>query len=231
MRGAPEPPPTSATSVAVWCGASKGGTVMSRPPDPSRPATEWIGGDLQRGLRVERRQQPRQPLGEHRLPDPRQPGHGQVVTAGGGELQRRPGVVLAAHVGEVGHLPLVGGRDRRLDLGVDLDVGRRVAADERDQPGEGAHPLHVEVGHERGLLDVGRGHDQPGRARGPRRQGRDQRATHRAHPAVEAELADHDERRDPIARDLTAGGEQRQRDGEIEGRAALGQLGRATAPR
>ena len=51
---------------------------------------------------VERREQARQPLGEHRLARPGRADHQQVVAAGGGDLQRPAGHGLAADVGEVG---------------------------------------------------------------------------------------------------------------------------------
>ena len=84
------------------------------------PAVEAAGhrvdrGDLQRGLLVERRQQPRQSFREHRLPDPGRAGHREVVASGRGELEGGTGRVLAADVGEVGHCrrPATAARRRR----------------------------------------------------------------------------------------------------------------------
>ena len=37
-----EPPPMTAATDAVWCGARNGGTVTSGRPGGSRPATEWM---------------------------------------------------------------------------------------------------------------------------------------------------------------------------------------------
>src|SRR5262249_3661983 len=50
--------------------------------------------DFEGRLVVERRQDPRQPPGEHRLPDPGRPGKQQVVTSGGGDLEHTAGPVL-----------------------------------------------------------------------------------------------------------------------------------------
>lgn len=36
----PEPPPISAATELVWCGATKGGTVISGASGASKPATE-----------------------------------------------------------------------------------------------------------------------------------------------------------------------------------------------
>jgi hypothetical protein len=64
------------------------------------------GGDLQRRLLVQRRQQTRQALGEHRLPGTGRPGEEQVVPARGGDLDR------AAPHGLPDHVTQVGGRSR-----------------------------------------------------------------------------------------------------------------------
>ncbi len=63
--------------------------------------------DLQRLVERQRRQEPRQAPRQHRLARAGRPDHQQVVAAGGGDLERPPGQVLAVHVAEVG---LVGGR-------------------------------------------------------------------------------------------------------------------------
>ena len=41
-RANPEPPPTSAATLDVWCGATNGGRVISGVLPDRRPATEWI---------------------------------------------------------------------------------------------------------------------------------------------------------------------------------------------
>ncbi len=56
---------------------------------------------LQRDLWRERRQQPGQALGQHRLAGPRRTDEQEVVPTGGGDLQCPPGRRLAADVGQV----------------------------------------------------------------------------------------------------------------------------------
>ena len=41
-RGIPDPPPTTAARVAVWCGALYGGLVSNGRSAGSVPATEWM---------------------------------------------------------------------------------------------------------------------------------------------------------------------------------------------
>ena len=104
---------------AVWCGARNGGTVTSGRPGGSSPATEWMRVTSSASSAVERRQDPRQAAGQHRLPRPRRAGEQEVVAPGGRELERAARTLLAAHVGEVGRRPGAapfgagGGRRRR----------------------------------------------------------------------------------------------------------------------
>ena len=100
-RGAP--PPTMAAAEAEWCGARNGGTRISPAPGASTPATEWIrvtssAASSSSGGRI-----PGQPAREHRLAGAGRAGEEHVVRAGGGDLERAPGALLAAHVAEVGH--------------------------------------------------------------------------------------------------------------------------------
>ena len=81
------------------------GTAASRlmAPSSSSPASELHHGNLQRLARVQRRQQAGQALRQHRLARARRPDHQEVVAAGGGDLQRPLGALLALHVLQVGH--------------------------------------------------------------------------------------------------------------------------------
>ena len=88
---------------AVWCGARNGATRHERPPGREQPRDGVDARDLERLVRREPRQDPRQAPREHRLPRAGRPGEEQVVTAGGGDLERPPRPLLAAHVREVGH--------------------------------------------------------------------------------------------------------------------------------
>ena len=57
---------------------------------------------LERRLAVERRQDPRQPAGKHRLPRPGRPAEEDVVAARGRELERTASALLTADVGQIG---------------------------------------------------------------------------------------------------------------------------------
>ena len=94
------PPPTSPADDTVWWGARNGRAPTSAEP-PSRPADRVHHRRLQRLVEAERRQDPRQPRGEHRLAGARRADEQQVVAARGGDLQRAPRDLLPAHVGQV----------------------------------------------------------------------------------------------------------------------------------
>jgi len=60
---------------------------------------------LEQFARPQRRQDRRQPLRQHRLARSGRAAHQQVVAAGGGDLERPLGALLALDVGEVGLRP------------------------------------------------------------------------------------------------------------------------------
>ena len=95
------PPPTIAAVEALWCGARKGaretsGRFVHEPGDRVDPR------HLERGIGVERRQDPRQAPREHRLPRAGRAAEEEVVPARSSQLERATGAFLAAHVREVG---------------------------------------------------------------------------------------------------------------------------------
>src|SRR5260370_40027375 len=61
--------------------------------------------DLECLLFLERRQDPRQPAGEHRLASAGRTSEQQVMTAGRSQLERAPPTLLSADVGEVERTP------------------------------------------------------------------------------------------------------------------------------
>ena len=67
-----------------------------------RPAADQTARHLEGVERVERREQPGEPLGEHRLAGAGRPDEEEVVPAGGGDLEGAPGEHLAPDLGEVG---------------------------------------------------------------------------------------------------------------------------------
>ena len=86
------PPPTSAATLDVWCGATNGGRVISGVLPDSRPGHRMDRGDLQRLAVRQRRQKARKPLRQHRFPDAGRAGQHQVMRTGRGDLDREPGV-------------------------------------------------------------------------------------------------------------------------------------------
>ena len=76
------PPPTMATSDAVWCGARSGGRE-TRPPGSGRPAAEWIMVVSSATSRSNPGRRRGQPLRQHGLPRTR------LARAGGDGVRRR----------------------------------------------------------------------------------------------------------------------------------------------
>ena len=86
--------------------------VVGGPEGP--PGQQWVAavrhaadrpqlGGLQGLLPGQVREDGGQALGQHTLPRPRRAHHQHVVPAGGGDLQGPFGLLLALHVGEIGH--------------------------------------------------------------------------------------------------------------------------------
>ena len=71
-------------------------------PGRKQPCDRVDARDLERLVPRERREDPRQPTREHRLPGSRRPHQQEVVRAGGGDLERAAGALLSAHVRQVG---------------------------------------------------------------------------------------------------------------------------------
>lgn len=183
--------------------------AMSRPPLPRRPATErWIAATSSAACSSSGGSSPGNLSASIVLPTPGSPDIARWwPPAAASSRAARAGAAPTAHVDEVRHVGrLRVGRGRH--VGQQLDVGDVVAARHGHQPGEGADADHLEAGHERGLVDVGRRHHQPSRADRPGRQRRHEGAAYGADLAVEAELAHHDQLRDGVGGHLAAGGEQ-----------------------
>ena len=150
-----------------------------------QPGDRVDARDLERLIGAERGQQPREPAGEHRLAGAGRPGEQQVVPAGRSELERAPGALLAADVGEVG----VDGRR-------DHAVGRRpvrlrftLAAEIRGRLGEVADGHRLDPGERRLGRRLGRA-EQPLQSSPARSLRRREHAADGPDSAVERELAD-----------------------------------------
>ena len=124
------PPPTSATALAVWCGARNG-----RHPQAfgrNRPASDEIAALASASSSDKRRQETGQPLGEHGLPGAGRAHHQQAVGAGCGDGERSLRGLLAAHVGKIGRAS-----PRRRTAAADPRAARapRVPSDARTRRG------------------------------------------------------------------------------------------------
>ena len=112
-------------------------------------------GDLERFVAVERREDRRQPAGEHRLADAGRADHQQVVRARGRDRERAAARREPAHVGEVeGFVAL--GRERDLGRGIGRVGPRRLALQARVQLAERARDAHARARDERGFRRVAR---------------------------------------------------------------------------
>ena len=136
----------------------------------------------------------------------------------GRHLERLAGDALAPHVGQVG------ARCERGRLGRDGRVGPGlVAAQGEHGLGQGGHPLHLLPGDEPGVGHRAPWHDH--RQRGDGLHGGDH-ARDRTHRAVEPQLAHRRPALDASGGKLVVGGQQRQRDGQVEAAADLAHVGR-----
>jgi hypothetical protein len=207
----------------------RGGGVVRclerRPADQAWHRRQGAGdrvhrGHLERGRVVQRRQDRGQPLGQHGLAGTRRSEQGEVVRAGGGDLEREPAPVLADHVGEVEVVTLLETvHCGRIGEG---DAGPR----ELDDLTELLGAVDLDAGDEAGLGDVvGRHDDAPDTGPG-RRQHHRQHAADRADLPVEAEFPDERGAADGAQVEPPGGTQHHDRDGEVEARAVLGQIGR-----
>ena len=174
---------------------------------------------LERGGRVERRQDPGQPAREHRLPRTGRAAEEDVVPARRCQLERAPGAFLPADVGEVGRgrAPIPVRDERRLGLELQL------AAQVPDRLGEVPDRDRGDACESSLSRRVGRTEETLG-AEPPRSLGDREHAADPAQPPVQRELADGSGALEGAARELLRRRQQRQRDRKVETRALLAQL-------
>jgi hypothetical protein len=185
-------------------------------------------GRLERLVVGHRRQQPGQPLREHRLAAARRAGQQQPVAAGRGDLQGPARARLAADVGEVGT-----GRKPRAVFG---PPGGPDRIDARERPARGdrrpdlaqrrgrARPL------ERGRRGFGgarcREHQSPARCLAPDREREHQRAAHRPQRPGQRQLAHQFVAVEHVRRRAGRRREDADRNRQVEAPGPLGQIGR-----
>ena len=183
-RAIPVPPPTSAATLEVWCGATNGGRVISGVSPRQHPGHRVDGGDLERLAVGQRRQQSRKPLGQHRFPDSR-----AGRSTSDGVPRRRPPRRRTAP----GTAPR-----RRRDRRQRSSSGRRRVDPLRKpaRPVEPAlqlaqrrHTEHLDAVDQAGLGQVLQRHHHGRPALPLGRQHRGKTPAHRPHPAVERQFA------------------------------------------
>ena len=160
------------------------------------------------------------PTREHGLARAGWAGEQDIVPAGDGDLERRAGEALAAHLG---HVDLAGARRRwfRRRRG----AHRALAAQRRDDLGEVGDGVDGDAVDDGGLgCARGRQDDAPQAGRAGA-HGRGEHAAHRADGSVEAELADHEQARERGVGDHALGGQHGEGDRQVEAAAGLAQVG------
>jgi hypothetical protein len=181
---------------------------------------------LERRSGFEHRQDPRQAAREHRLPRPRRAAEEDVVAARRRQLERPPGPFLPANVGEIGSAGRALAVRRQRRLGVELELAAQVRDGLGEMPDGNSgdaceRSLPSRVGRAKETLDA-----EPPRALGDRENSADT-----PEAAVERELADGCRVRECAPRQLLRCREEGERDGQIESRALLAQLGRREVDR
>lgn len=182
-------------------------------------------GDFERLVGEQRRHDRGEAPREHGLADSRRPDEQGVMRVGGGDRQRVARRLEAAHVDEVERFVGVGRiaprrrRFRRVGPGCfAFQAGMELAEISRD--------AYLGAGHEGGFARVGGGHDHVGHA-GPG-EGIDdaERADDGTDAPVETELAEHCDVVERAGGERVGGGEQPERDRELEAGAGLADRGR-----
>ena len=195
-----------------------------RAPVGQRAAGQMAGDrmdhrDFQQFARVQRRQDRRQALGEHRLAGARRAAHQQVVAASRRHFERALGAFLAADVAHVGQTGDCGAHRR---LGTRQDLRPLEMVGELNQRARGED---VEVGGGPGRLGAAGGRaDQAA----PERIGADRRrqhAGHRADRAVERQFADHRIAGERVGRNRADRRHHAQRDRQVVVTALLRHVG------
>jgi hypothetical protein len=153
------------------------------------------------------------------LPEPGRPDHQQIVTTRGGDLDGALRRLLALDVAEIGITAVVVA-EFRLRWGEDLG-----ALEVIDQCQQRSRRQHLDAGGPRGLAALQPGADQAETARRSVNRRR-QHARDGGERAVERQFAQRGVAGDLVARQHVHGGEQTERDRQVEVAALLEQIGR-----
>ncbi len=203
---------------------------------PKAPGQRSHRRRFQRLLVVQSRQDAGQALRQHRLARARRAAHEQAVRARCGDLERPPRPGLALYIGQIGQ---VEGLHRRRALQQGPAIGVRGLGQRRTGGRKALHhieqmvrPVHARLAHQGGFFGAARRQHQSGAWRLPRAmaaqksQAHAQRTPDRAQGAAERELAGKFVAGQRGAVDLAAGGQNAERNRQIEAPRLFGQIGR-----
>ena len=180
-----------------------------------QPGRRVDPADLDRLAPGERRQDPRQSLGQHRLARPRRPDEQQVVAAGRRHLDRPPADPLAPDVGQVqtSRSRSLRRRHRVRWRRPALPAGQHV-----DQLTQARAPIDRAGADRGGFRVVAPRHDQ---RVADERVGQRDDARHVPERAVQPELADERQAVERAGREHPRGGQQPDGDRQVQPRPAL----------
>ena len=188
------------------------------------PSERSDRGDLEGLVVGEVGQDARQPGGEHRLARSRRPDHRHVVGTCGRDGERLDHILVSQHVAHIelalGCLPTVGRHGK--PHGFDRLRRESTAVPDRGIP-ERSDRDDPDPVHQVSLIGIRRrNHDI--RESGPTRRGdRREHSRNRSEPAVESELAEVDDTRHGVDRDVAGRSKRRDGDREVEPGALLAQ--------
>ena len=178
---------------------------------------------LQRLVQRQRRQNGRQPLGQHGFAGAGRADEQHVMAAGGGDFQGALHVLLAFDLGEIQFVVV-----RLVENFCDVHLRRRdldFAFQKLRRLAQILHRNDLQPGDDRRFGRVFGGHQHAGLAVGLRAQGDGQNALARTHRAGQRQFADDDEIVELVGFHLFAGGQHAQRDGQIKARPLLLHVG------
>jgi hypothetical protein len=191
-------------------------------PAYQEPGHRMQLGDLERLVPRHRRQDRGEATCQHGLASAGRSHHQDVVSAGGGHLERPTRLRLATDLGEVDRMAV----SVALGLLSGSGRGRPRAAQERDHLAERRRPDNLEVLDERRLGGVGCGDDHAAQARPGRRDRDREHPGCRNEPASQRELASEHPALERGERHLRGRGHHTHGDREVEPRAFLAQRAR-----
>ena len=216
----PAPPPTSAGAEAPWCGARNGGRRIAPDPGRSTPAAECTRVTSSAVSSSSAGSSPGSRRASIVLPTPGGPIMSMLCppTAASSSARRASGWPrTSARSGPPAATPPLAGTARgsssspRSHATTSRQVTRAVHGHARDERRLGGARART---------------DERVEADAPRGLGRDQRTVHRAQPAVERQLSEHEDPACALARQLIAGGQDRHRHRQVVARPELRDVAR-----